>query len=74
MATAIQVSVNGETLAVQLENSASSRECVQLLEEGPLTVAMRDYAGMEKVGALPRRRSVHGTIERTSWQKAATSF
>lgn len=54
MATAIKVSVNGETLIAQLEDSASSREFAQLLGEGPLTVAMHDYAGMEKVGALPR--------------------
>lgn len=53
MVAAIQVSVNGTTLMAQLEDSISSREFVRLLEGGPLTVAMHDYAGMEKVGSLP---------------------
>lgn len=53
MAVSIEVSVNDTTWTARLEDSASSQAFVGLLERGPVTVRMRDYAGMEKVGDLP---------------------
>ena len=52
-ATEIQVEANGQTLAATLENNSSAEAFASLLATGPLTVSMRDYAGMEKVGSLP---------------------
>lgn len=52
-ATEIQVEANGQTLAATLENNSSAEAFASLLATGPLTVSMRDYADMEKVGSLP---------------------
>lgn len=52
-ATEIQVEANGQTLAATLENNSSAEAFTSLLATGPLTVSMRDYADMEKVGSLP---------------------
>lgn len=52
-ATEIQVQANGQTLAATLENNSSAEAFASLLATGPLTVSMRDYADMEKVGSLP---------------------
>lgn len=49
----IQVEANGQTLAATLENNSSAEAFASLLATGPLTVSMRDYADMEKVGSLP---------------------
>ena len=52
-ATEIQVEANRQTLAATLENNSSAEAFASLLATGPLTVSMRDYADMEKVGSLP---------------------
>lgn len=52
-ATELQVEANRQTLAATLENNSSAEAFASLLATGPLTVSMRDYADMEKVGSLP---------------------
>lgn len=48
----VNIEVNGETLKVKLSDNSSAEALKALLEEGPLTVEMEDYANMEKVGNL----------------------
>ena len=48
----VNIEVNGETLKVKLSDNSSAEALKALLEEGPLTVEMEDYANMEKVGSL----------------------
>lgn len=48
----IKISVNGTTLTATLKDNVSTRALVNLLKEGPLTINMNDYAGMEKVGPI----------------------
>lgn len=54
----IILSVNGSELTATLEDNSSAEALVKLLEQGPLTINMEDYANMEKVGpigqSLPR--------------------
>lgn len=44
----IKISVNGTTLTATLKDNVSTKALVNLLKEGPLTINMNDYAGMEK--------------------------
>lgn len=48
----IKIEVNGTTLTATLKDNVSTRALVNLLNEGPLTINMNDYAGMEKVGPI----------------------
>ncbi|WP_206214730.1 MULTISPECIES: cyclophilin-like fold protein [unclassified Adlercreutzia] len=48
----IAVSVNGRELRASLEESPSAQALVELLAHGPLTIAMRDYGSMEKIGPI----------------------
>lgn len=48
----IKIAVNGTTLTATLKDNVSTRALVNLLKEGPLTINMNDYAGMEKVGPI----------------------
>lgn len=41
------------TLDATLNDNSSSDALMKLLASGPVTISMRDYAGMEKVGSLP---------------------
>lgn len=41
------------TLTATLADNSSARALVKLLESGPVTINMHDYANMEKVGSLP---------------------
>lgn len=54
----ITMEVNGTAIEIELMPSSSSRALEALLEKGPLTIPMKDYAHMEKFGnlgaALPR--------------------
>jgi hypothetical protein len=44
----------GETiLKATLENNSSVEALIELLESGPITIQMKDYAGVEKVGSFP---------------------
>ncbi|NCA79840.1 MAG: hypothetical protein EOM76_06610 [Sphingobacteriia bacterium] len=48
----ITLCINGTTLTATLADNSSAEALKNLLEGGPLTIDMRDYAGMEKVGSL----------------------
>jgi hypothetical protein len=50
--TKIQITVCGTTLTALPEANSSADAFLALLQNGPITVSMSDYAGMEKVGAL----------------------
>lgn len=50
----MQVQVGGSTFPAVLEENAAVDALVEMMEQGPVTVEMRDYAGFEKVGSLDR--------------------
>ncbi len=50
----IEIEVNGTLLEAELSGNVSSEALEKMLSQGPLTLSMRDYAGMEKVGSLGR--------------------
>lgn len=45
----LKITVGTSELYASLEDNPSAEEFRELLEEGPLTVEMRDYGGFEKV-------------------------
>ena len=47
--------LENRTLTATLEENSSAEALKELLREGPLTIHMRDFAGMEKVGSIGRR-------------------
>jgi len=48
----IVISVNGHTLTATLAQNSSGEALKKLLEDGPMTISMRDYGDMEKVGDI----------------------
>lgn len=48
----LQLTVNGTALTAELADNSSAQALADLLADGPLTVELEDYAGMEKVGSL----------------------
>lgn len=44
---------DGTTLTATLSDNSSAKALLKLLEAGPVTINMHDYANMEKVGSLP---------------------
>ncbi|MCI9001589.1 MAG: hypothetical protein HFG03_02020 [Oscillibacter sp.] len=48
----MEIQVNGTTIAARLAKNSSAQALAELLAEGPRTIEMRDYGGMEKVGPL----------------------
>jgi hypothetical protein len=50
--TKIQISVGDTTLTAIPEENSSADAFLALLQNGPITVSMSDYGGMEKVGPL----------------------
>ena len=48
----ITLTVNGTVLTATLADNSSAEALKELLAEGPLTIKMRDYANMEKVGPI----------------------
>lgn len=48
----MNLQIEEETLTVTLADNSSARALAELLKEGPLTLSLEDYAGMEKVGPL----------------------
>ena len=50
----ISVNVGGSSFTASLEDSRAVDELLQMLEESPLTIMMRDYGSFEKVGSLGR--------------------
>ncbi len=50
----LNITVNGTTLTANLAGNSSAQALRDWLTQGPVTVQMHDYAGMEKVGPLGR--------------------
>lgn len=48
------IHVGNHSLTAKLEENSSAAALKELLREKPLTIHMRDYAGMEKVGDIGR--------------------
>lgn len=51
-ATGMNLQIGDTTLTATLADNSSARALATLLETGPLTLTLEDYAGMEKVGPL----------------------
>lgn len=51
----LKIQVGDEVLTASLEKNSSAEALVEMLQEGPLTISMRNYAGMEKVGPIGKR-------------------
>lgn len=52
--TKINLTVGDKSMSATLVDNAATRELVSLLSDGPIRIAMEDYGGFEKVGALPQ--------------------
>ena len=48
----LNLTINGTTLTATLADNSSAQALRELLANGPITVDMRDYGSMEKVGSL----------------------
>ena len=48
------ITVNGHELHATLSDNPSTEALIELLQQGPLTIEMSDYASMEKVGPIGR--------------------
>ena len=48
----MNVNVNGQDFTATLENNSAVDALVQMMESGPVTLQLSDYAGFEKVGPL----------------------
>lgn len=48
----MNVQVGGSTFTATLEENAAVDALVEMMENGPVTIQMRDYSGFEKVGPL----------------------
>ena len=51
-ADVLHITIDDTALTASLEDNSSAAALRELLAEGPVTIDMQDYAGMEKVGAL----------------------
>lgn len=48
----MNVQVGGSTFTATLEENEAVNELVKMMEQGPVTIQMKDYSGFEKVGSL----------------------
>jgi hypothetical protein len=48
----VKVTVNNSTFDVKLENNSATRELVNRLHDGNITIKAKEYGGFEKVGDL----------------------
>ncbi len=48
----IDIEINGQVMHMDCEDNSSVKALEEVLMKGPVTVQMRDYARMEKVGSL----------------------
>ena len=49
----IEIHINDSVLEAELTDNSSASALVELLQSGPITIDMHDYANFEKVGELP---------------------
>ena len=52
MISQMNVTVNNVSFTATLENNQAAQALVDMMRNGPLTLAMQDYTGFEKVGPL----------------------
>lgn len=52
MTNQIVLTINGQELTATLADNSSAEALKELLTDGPLTISMRDYGNMEKVGDI----------------------
>ena len=52
MISQMNVTVSNVSFTATLENNQAAQALVDMMRNGPLTLAMQDYAGFEKVGPL----------------------
>ena len=52
MSRKIDIEVNGQVRTATMNDNRSAEAFLELLEQGPVTVSMHDYASFEKVGPL----------------------
>lgn len=62
------VQENGSTFYAALEENEAAHALVELMEKAPVTIAMSDYAGFEKVG--PLGQSLPASNSQTTTQAA----
>ncbi len=48
----LNININGRTLIAELADNSSAQALKELLADGPVTINMNDYGGMEKVGEI----------------------
>lgn len=51
----INIQIGENVLTATLVENSSAEALLAMLEEGPLTIHMNDYAGMEKVGSIGKQ-------------------
>ena len=51
----MNVQIGEATFTATLEDNAATREFIEMMKEGPISVNMSDYSGFEKVGAIGER-------------------
>lgn len=51
----INIQIGENVLTATLVENSSAEALLAMLEEGPLTIHMNDYVGMEKVGSIGKR-------------------
>lgn len=49
----MNIQIGENLLTAALVNNSSAEALLEMLSDGPITINMRDYANMEKVGSLP---------------------
>lgn len=52
--TEMIITFNNHSYTAKLVKNSSTEALIEMLKPGPVTVNMEDYAGMEKVGPLPK--------------------
>ncbi len=48
----MKLQIGNTSLTATLSDNSSAQALTEMLNEGPVTIKMQDYAGMEKVGPL----------------------
>lgn len=49
----INITIDGKTLSATLAENNATSALIERLNDGPITITMKNYGGFEKVGALP---------------------
>lgn len=52
MKNTINMDINGAKVTATLVDNSSTKDLLEMLKKGPLTIKMKDYGNMEKVGSI----------------------